>query len=945
MAADQLDGILSEAFKNDIKTLRELPEGVIRPLLQEFQAFNEVAKRFSGTAAGTAKNWDDTEKAAARLVTKQRELTFQTSDAGKQFALLNQRVKEARQNNNDYAQSVNETTSAYKKLELEHKKLKGEAQQLGVIYGTTSEQFKAAATAANEVGKKLKDIDAQLGDHRRNVGNYKSAWDGLGMSVQQIARELPNFAMSFQTGLSAISNNIAPLADEIKRAREENKALIESGKEGIPVWKRLASSIISWQTALTVGITLLVAHGDDLWNMVKGTDSAAKKIKEASEAATKSFYEETTALRIMSAEVNNSKTTHERLLQIKDDLISQYPETKKIIEGETTLQGGLEKAIGQVTNAYRIMSRVRSYEMAIGQIEMQIALKEYQSFGNYVKGLFKYGAAGAASGLGQADALIGLVDARKKLEAERDKAISELETSGGASILNGGKGKKDREKQYKEFYNEYINALRERNKARLEADKQEYEIDKATSLAILENDKETLFDRLKALEDYYSAVEGIQSREYDTELSSLQSEKETLLKEEKDYNSKKLKLTDLQHKALLLKIETVNENIKTADKRREAEMTTNALEENKKRLEIMTKYGAQEVEAALAKLNNIKAGFNYTGNNLQDTNNLIKEQIAWLTQWAVQLALTGVDVTKLKEKIEDLNAALNKNHDADIAKTEALKKQIQALAIQAQQEWQNTINQIGHDIYQRRIDNLQKEGDLISQNLEWELRRIELTGRAQNLSDAEIAKNKLNAQKIAELERQKVEARIKQEKIKQWKFDRAANVNQIIANTALAVIAAIAQYKGTPVGYVIAAANAAIGAAQLARALTAPMPAYAEGTMYHKGGKALIGEGGEKELVQEPGGKTYIVDKPTIANLPVGTRVIPEHDLTRHLGLLSPSLLQSIKQNPSLTDKIKLSDESIDKLARSMAGRMPKQPNINFYGADVYRENHILRRS
>lgn len=42
---------------------------------------------------------------------------------------------------------------------------------------------------------KIKELDATIGNHQRNVGNYSSAFNGLGMSVQQIVRELPAATM------------------------------------------------------------------------------------------------------------------------------------------------------------------------------------------------------------------------------------------------------------------------------------------------------------------------------------------------------------------------------------------------------------------------------------------------------------------------------------------------------------------------------------------------------------------------------------------------------------------------------------------------------------------------------------------------------------------------------------------------------------------------------
>lgn len=70
----------------------------------------------------------------------------------------------------------------------------------------------------------LKAVDASLGRNQRNVGNYKSAYNGLGNAVNQITRELPAFTFSAQTGFLAISNNLPILFDEISKI---NVSLLE----------------------------------------------------------------------------------------------------------------------------------------------------------------------------------------------------------------------------------------------------------------------------------------------------------------------------------------------------------------------------------------------------------------------------------------------------------------------------------------------------------------------------------------------------------------------------------------------------------------------------------------------------------------------------------------------------------------------------------------------
>ena len=73
----------------------------------------------------------------------------------------------------------------------------------------------------NQADTKMKELDATIGNHQRNVGNYGKQWNGLSMSIQQLGRELPSLAYGPKVFFSAISNNLPILADEIRRARTE----------------------------------------------------------------------------------------------------------------------------------------------------------------------------------------------------------------------------------------------------------------------------------------------------------------------------------------------------------------------------------------------------------------------------------------------------------------------------------------------------------------------------------------------------------------------------------------------------------------------------------------------------------------------------------------------------------------------------------------------------
>jgi tape measure domain-containing protein len=97
---------------------------------------------------------------------------------------VNQRI--LNQNAITHAKSVSNLVGSYQKLDIAHKKALVSAQNIGAEFGLNSKQFKAAASSANILDKQLKEIDSSLGKSQRNVGNYTSAFNGLGSVLSQL---------------------------------------------------------------------------------------------------------------------------------------------------------------------------------------------------------------------------------------------------------------------------------------------------------------------------------------------------------------------------------------------------------------------------------------------------------------------------------------------------------------------------------------------------------------------------------------------------------------------------------------------------------------------------------------------------------------------------------------------------------------------------------------
>ena len=169
------------------------------------------------------------------------------------------------------------------------------------------------------------------------MGNAVPRFNMLNMSIQQVARELPAFAYSASTGFMAISNNLPILADAISNARKENAALIASGQAAVPVWRQVASSLFSWQTALVLGITALTMYAPQITSFVRGlfnlSDGAdqSRRALEALRNTTQSYGEnllqESNRLRYIYDAINRTSegtAARRAAIQTLNDTYKEY---------------------------------------------------------------------------------------------------------------------------------------------------------------------------------------------------------------------------------------------------------------------------------------------------------------------------------------------------------------------------------------------------------------------------------------------------------------------------------------------------------------------------------------------------------------------------------------------------------------------------------------------
>ena len=313
-----------------------------------------------------------------RLDKEYKNGSISLTDYLNKSALLKQRQTELSEQNKQYSNlmrnhaaviisassSYNEMNAAVLALEKRLKSMPKDSF-LGSEGQKTLQQIQ---TLKNE----LKSMDAQMGNYQRNVGNYASHWNGLGMSVQQVARELPSLAVGWNTFFLAISNNLPILADEIKKARIEYQAMQEAGQKGIPVWRQIAKSIFSWQTALVVGITLLSVYGKDIMDWIGSLFKGKRAVDDIvsaermwvnalKEGRSASIKERTELDLLYKATQDASRSMQERNAAV-DELQKKFPGYFENISKEDFLAGKAADAYARLTEQILKTAQARAIQ-------------------------------------------------------------------------------------------------------------------------------------------------------------------------------------------------------------------------------------------------------------------------------------------------------------------------------------------------------------------------------------------------------------------------------------------------------------------------------------------------------------------------------------------------------------------------------------------------------
>lgn len=276
-------------------------------------------------------------------------------------------------------------------------------------------------------------------------------------------------------------------------------------------------------------------------------------------------------------------------------------------------------------------------------------------------------------------------------------------------------------------------------------------------------------------------------------------------------------------------------------------------------------------------------------------------------KYAVQTAKNAVSLIEEQLKTENLSAEEREKLERELAKAKALyEKQIADNTIaniervnkadteakqkrmenasqwlQAAADSLNAINDLVGTVYDAKIQKVEEEQEANEEAAEAEQERITRLVETKVITEEEGEARKRAAEEKSAKKNEELEAKKAKLKEKQAKFDKLNSIAQSTIATALALMKLWVE-PGFPAAIPMMAVVGALGALQLATIIATPLPKYAKGTDYHKGGPAIVGDGGVPELISYNGMSWITPDIPTIVDIPAGAFVAP--DLSR-IGL------------------------------------------------------------
>lgn len=302
-AAERADSEMGQQLLNDILNLKNQIKALDDQMKPHIQTLSEVEKaeqRLAYLQSDEGKRLLELKAKIAELTSArkqqkatvdplaqaQEKLAYAQSEENQQLKLYSTQIREANQIAQLQATIANSAEGSYNRLSAQYALNKIRLNQMSAAEREAADSGKKLEAETNAIYQQMIKLQEATGNYRLSVGHYQKTWDGLGISISQVVRELPAAAVSLNTFFLGISNNIPMVVDEINRLRKQNELLAAEGKEQISVTKSVVKSLFSWNTALIVLLTVFSMYGKEIITWIDKTlagRDAAKSFEDALE--------------------------------------------------------------------------------------------------------------------------------------------------------------------------------------------------------------------------------------------------------------------------------------------------------------------------------------------------------------------------------------------------------------------------------------------------------------------------------------------------------------------------------------------------------------------------------------------------------------------------------------------------------------------------------------
>lgn len=890
----------------------------------DYKTLVHMLQTFEKTQQDTSKRVREHSNALSAVEKATKQFAYAQSAEAKEVALVKEQLRQKNAELRTNAREALAAEGSLNQLRAQLVQLKAEAAN----FDLNSKEFAEASARINELNGKIMKAEAAMGDHRRNVGNYASAFNNLGFQVQQVARELPSLTMGPQQFFVAISNNLPMLADAYaetiannKKLREENlKLAADQQKQVIPAWKQMLKSIVSWQTAIVVGITLLITYGKEIGEFISGLFKGKKAIdaislsteqyQNAIDNANKSAADELSTLKLLyNAATDSQRPMNERIAVVKE-LQRLYPNyldnmsQEEIMAGQASIQyQNLATHILEVAKAKAVQDKISENQAKILELEIEEAEQLAQieaTQANIERQRTAINSGGTSDIIVAYQKQLSLTEKRLKREQESLVVIQQskqaLEDTSAQLANKISVSDLIVEQPEPLGANSVSTRLSEKRRAELELLEAQAQQEAAIQEQIYKDEGRAYADRLDAFEKFKEAQQKVLDAQYtasreelDARLSGGDIDKDTydaVLSSLDFANSEAFReLTDEQQQVGKELMEAIAEGMMSE--------TTRAVEQSVQDLDskmqdellaLSARYAAGEINAEAYEKERTAITDRYAVERFNTEIGLLdqllnKEELTAEAREETEKAKDDA-VLEYQKYINDQrireNERVGDEEEKEAEKREQIAKKEAELKKQLLQEVFNLASALSDAQLEKELARLDKLSEENEQWKEDEIARIERLAEqgviSEEHADADIqAIEDQAAVREEEIEKKRIEA-----ERKNAIFEKAQAVAQAAINTALAITAALTSPFTSAAMIPLIAAT---GAAQIATILATPLPEYAKGTQDHPGGLAMVGDGGRAEMVVFPDGSVWRTPATdTLVNLPEHTKVLPDYD-------------------------------------------------------------------